>query len=152
MAVLDHCFKVHPHWPLWNTLSNVQDKFPSPPRGVNVFHRALAVAAIASPHKLGDTYTSSEEMNFRIAERIGLADGYIKWGPWEFNKQNSLQILATSMLRDYGTSLKMAIRFNWEKIAALCHQDRVDLFNNVFAVPYCIDNLREKGMSAPLRS
>jgi hypothetical protein len=152
LAVLNHCFKVHPHWPLWNTLSDVQDRFPSHPRAVNVFHRALAVAAIASPHQLGDTYTSSEDMNFRIAERIGLAEGYIKWGPWEFNKQISLQILASSMLRDYGTSLKMAIRYNWEKIAALSHQDRIDLFNNVFAVPYCIDNLRERGMSAPLRS
>lgn len=148
-TVLNHCLKVHPHWPLWNTLSNVQDKFPSPPRGVNVFHRALAVAASTSPHQLGDNYNSSEEMNVCIAHRMGLAEGYIKWGPWEFNKERALQILASSMLRDYGTSMKMAIRYNWERISFLPHQDRVDLFNNIFVVPYCIDNLREKGELFP---
>ena len=147
-AVLDHCLKAHPHWPLWNALpSEVQDGFPSAPRGVNVLHRALAVAANVLPHQIGDTYESSDELNFRVAQRIGLAEGYIQWGSWEFNDQRSLQILASAMLRDYGTSLKMAIRYNWEKISTMPHQDRIDLFNNVFLVPFCIDTLRETGTS-----
>lgn len=145
-AVLDHCLKVHPYWPLWNALPNdVQDGFPTTPRGVNVLHRALAVAANALPHQIGDTYGSSDELSFKVAQRIGLAEGYVKWGPWEFNDQRALQILASAMLQDYGTSLKMAIRYNWEKISTLPHQDRVDLFNNVFLVPYCINTLRENG-------
>jgi hypothetical protein len=145
-VVLDHCLRAHAHWPLWNTLSSVQDSFPSPPRGVNVLHRALSVAANALPHKIGDSYASSDEFNFRVAHRIGLAEGYVKWGPWEYSDQRALQILASSMLHDYGTSLKMAISYNWEKISSLSHQDRVDLFNNIFLVPFCIDQLRENGM------
>jgi hypothetical protein len=146
-AVLDHCLKAHPHWPLWNALPDVQDGFPSPPRGINVLHRALAVAANALPHHIGDTYGTMDEMMFRVAQRIGLAEGYVNWGPWEFNDQRALQVLASGLLRDYGTSLKMAIRYNWKQISKMSHQDRVDLYNNIFLVPFCIDNLRENGKS-----
>ena len=144
-AVLEHCLEKHPHWPVWNTLSNLQHSFPSAPRGVNVFHRALAMAANVSPHRLGDTYNSIDEMNFRVAERIGRAKGYVEWGPWEFNNQRALQILASSMLLDYGTIVKMSVCHKWDKISSMSHQERVDLFNNIFLVPYCIDQLREKG-------
>lgn len=171
-VVLEHCLQAHPHWPLWNTLSHAPFSPSSsflgqennadvaaaatsicdglPPanklRAIHVFHRALATACGAAPHRLCDTYDSSEEMGIKIARRLGLAEGFVKWGQWETNNRKALEVLASSMIRDYGSTLLGAIKENWGEIEEKSHQERLDLFNNVFVIPYCIDTLREKGM------
>jgi hypothetical protein len=149
VAAMRHCVRAHPQWPLWNALSEVSHTFPSPPRGINVFHRALAVAATISFEREGraeriDKFTQ-EKMNLYISGRLGLAEGYIQWGPWEYNHERALKILASSMLRDYESILQATIQSYWEKIATLSHQGQLDLLNNLFFVPYCVDNVRENG-------
>jgi hypothetical protein len=148
--VHDHCRKCHPHWPLWNVLSNLQEGFAAPPTARDVFHRSLAAAATSSPHKLGDTYNSVLEFNYRVGHRMGVAKGWILWGSWQrephkmkpatvFNlKQDAINLLA-----DYENTLTIAIAEKWGALSILSHQDRVDLFNNSFAIPYCVESLRE---------
>jgi hypothetical protein len=149
VAAMRHCVRAHPQWPLWNALSEVSHSFPSPPRGINVFHRALAVAATVSFERESradkiEEFTP-EKMNVYISGRLGLAEGYIQWGPWEYNQERTLKVLASSMLREYESMLHTAIHTHWEKIATLSHQGQLDLLNNLFFVPYCVDNMRENG-------
>eukprot|EP00546_Thalassionema_frauenfeldii_P020639 CAMPEP_0178907678 /NCGR_PEP_ID=MMETSP0786-20121207/7504_1 /TAXON_ID=186022 /ORGANISM="Thalassionema frauenfeldii, Strain CCMP 1798" /LENGTH=807 /DNA_ID=CAMNT_0020579503 /DNA_START=386 /DNA_END=2812 /DNA_ORIENTATION=+ len=151
-----HCRTHHPHWPLWNVLMPVGLDMPT---AMNVFHRALAASAAALPHTSGDTYDSVHELCYRIGHRIGLAKGWVWWFPWQDANQNSItnyhalcaasKSTATKLLVDYERAFIQAICESWEKLAEMTHQERLDIYNNFFSVPYCIETLRVKGNLFP---
>jgi len=155
-TVHDHCRRHHPHWPLWNVLTPTRMDTPTP---INVFHRALAASAAALPHEIGDTYESIHELCYRVGHRLGLAKGWIWWSPWQgCGKKTSGNFhalctaskpAATNLLVDYERRLIGAICENWTALQNLSHQERVDIYNNCFAIPYCIENLRLKGTIFP---
>mmetsp|Transcript_1327 Transcript_1327/g.2004 ORF Transcript_1327/g.2004 Transcript_1327/m.2004 type:complete len:825 (-) Transcript_1327:516-2990(-) len=146
-----HCRAHHPHWPLWNVLIPVSLDIPT---AMNVFHRSLAASAAALPHTLGDTYDSVHELCYRIGHRIGLAKGWVWWFPWQAANQSTANYLAlcatskstsTKLLVGYERTFIQAICENWEKLATMTHQERLDIYNNFFSVPFCIETLRVKG-------
>jgi len=154
--VHNHCRHHHPHWPLWNVLTPMGMDTPTP---MNVFHRALAASATALPHKMGDTYESVHELCYRVGHRLGLAKGWIWWSPWQdCGKKSSGNFhalcaaskpAATTLLVDYERRLIGAVCESWSTIQTLSHQERVDIYNNFFVIPYCIESLRLKGNLFP---
>jgi hypothetical protein len=142
-AVAAHVQSTHPHWPLWNVLSYsvVLSKDAQP---LDLFCAALATGAHAAPHKAGDAYDSAGDMCDLVSFRMGLAQGWIQYkctGPFV--------PLVRDMLTDYRQRACTALRDQWNVVKDKTHQERVDLLNNLFLVPYCILNLREKGNLFP---
>jgi hypothetical protein len=161
-----HAENCHPHWPLWNS---TRTKIKAIPAGVEVaefvFYRALDHAAHKLPHDVDqklphDVDDTKDAFLMELDKRVGLAIGYAcggktLWtGKWwsTFVKtidkgstdkiRESIAIAATALVLSYGGTLHAAVTAEWKRIGALTHQQKVDLYHNVFLVPYCIDAVR----------
>ena len=95
-----------------------------------------------------DEYNSKEEFVSRTLRRIGYAYAYIsytssewtKWQQWKKDSYSRVQIQAKArqLLDKYEINLKDAIDDQWVEITALDHQEKLDLFQNIFVLPQCI--------------
>jgi hypothetical protein len=159
-----HVEKYHAHWPLWNSIR----KWTKPiPDGVEVadfvFYQALEHAAKQLPHDLHQRYENREAftdmINWRVGAAIDFANGgkMIWTGKWwkdhvktiDTTQQNIdevrrvVAVAATALVKSYGKTLSKVVHASWDKIFPLTHQQKVDLYHNVFLVRYCIDAVRD---------
>jgi hypothetical protein len=161
----DHDKEHHAHWPLWNSIR----KWTKPiPDGVEVadfvFYQALEHAAKQIPHELHERYENVEAfttvMNWRVGAAIHFASGgkMIWTGKWWTGYLKRINITgmdaskkvrkeigaaATALVRHYGLTLSEVVRASWDKILPLTHQQKVDLYQDVFLTRYCIDAVRD---------
>jgi hypothetical protein len=84
----------------------------------------------------------------RTLRRIGYAYAYIsytssewtKWQQWNKNGYSRVQIQAKArqLLEKYEDHLREAIENQWPQINSWTHQEKLDLFQNMFVLPQCI--------------
>jgi hypothetical protein len=56
--------------------------------------------------------------------------------------RQGIAIAATALVKSYGCTLHTVVKAEWDRFDTLTHQQKVDLYHNVFLVPYCIDAVR----------
>lgn len=120
---------------------------------ISVAQTALLKALEASfehlPHIAGeDEYESKGVFLARALRRIGFAYAYIsytssEWTKWQQWKKDSysrvhIQAKARQLLDAYETNLKEALDKQWAQISAFSHQQKIDLYQNIFVLPQTI--------------
>ena len=151
-ALRQHNQQHHPDIFMWNVkgrtlLSEFMDDDDA------VAQAALLKALEASfehlPHAAGvDDYESKSAFLSRALRRIGFAYAYIsytssEWTKWQqWNKdcysRVQIQVKARQLLEKYEWNLKEAVDDQWPQISSFDHQEKLDLFQNIFVLPQCI--------------
>ena len=161
-ALRQHNQQHHPDWFMWNVKGRVVMPTASPEMDEDdaVAQAALIKALEASfehlPHNAGvDDYETKSAFLSRTLRRIGFAYAYIsytssewtKWQQWKKDCYSRVQIQAKArqLLDKYECNLKDAIDDQWPEISSLDHQEKLDLFQNIFVLPQCIFECLDHG-------
>ena len=111
--------------------------------------KALEASFEHLPHIAGvDDYETKSAFLSRTLRRLGFAYAYIsytssewtKWQQWKKDAYSRVQIQAKArqLLDRYECNVKEAIDDQWAEISSLEHQDKLDLYQNIFVLPQCI--------------
>lgn len=111
--------------------------------------KALEAGFENLPHTAGvDQYETKYIFLSRILRRIGFAYAYIsytssewtKWQQWKKDSYSRVQIQAKArqLLQRYESNLKEALGNQWDEISTFSHQQKLDLFQNIFVLPQTI--------------
>jgi len=95
-----------------------------------------------------DDYESKSVFLSRTLRRIGFAYAYIsytssEWTKWQQWKKDcysrvEIQAKARQLMEKYEYNLKEAVDDQWPQISSLEHQEKLDLYQNIFVLPHCI--------------
>lgn len=118
--------------------------------------KALEASFEQLPHVAGvDHYESKSAFLSRTLRRIGFAYAYIsytssewtKWQQWKKDCYSRVQIQAKArqLLEKYECNLKEAVDDQWQQISSLEHQEKLDLYQNIFVLPQCIFECLNQG-------
>lgn len=154
-ALRQHNQKYHPDVFMWNvkgrTMMSHSNEYMEDDDAVAqaALIKALEASFEHLPHIAGvDDYESKSAFLSRTLRRTGFAYAYIsytssewtKWQQWKKDCYSRVQIQAKSrqLLEKYESNLKEAIDDQWPQISSFDHQEKLDLFQNIFVLPQCI--------------
>lgn len=155
-ALRQHNQQFHPDWFMWNVKGRaaMATCFPTDVDDETAVAQTALLKALEAafehlPHVSGeDEYESKSVFVSRSLRRIGFAYAYIsytssewtKWQQWKKDSYSRVQIQAKArqLLEVYEANLHEAIDKQWEQISAFSHQDKIDLYQNIFVLPQTI--------------